>query len=131
MGASVVIVEDEILVALQLEGMLSDAGYRVVGIVPDQASVESIPDAPQVALVDLNLRDGPTGPSIARRLSSIFGTKIVYVTANPAQIGQPAPTAIGVVQKPFSQAAILAAIACAIGRMRRDELPSDVEPLLQ
>lgn len=129
MGATVLIVEDEILVALQLEDMLCDAGHQVVGIVPDHASLGTIPDAPQVALVDLNLRDGPTGPSIARRLSEIFGTKIVYVTANPGQIGEPAPTAIGVIQKPFSQAAILAAVACAIGRVARDALPADIELL--
>lgn len=127
MGANVLIVEDEILVALQLEDILCDAGYRVVGIVPDHASLHDLPDAPQVALVDLNLRDGPTGPSIARSLSEIFGTKIVYVTANPAQIGEPAPTAIGVIQKPFSQAAILAAIGCAMGQLAREEMPREVE----
>lgn len=129
MGTTVLIVEDEILVALQLESIISDAGHRVVGIVPDRGSLDKIPDVPQVALVDLNLRDGPTGPSIASRLAEIFGTKIVYVTANPAQIGQPAPTAIGVVQKPFSQTAILAAISCAMGKIAREELPLEVEPL--
>jgi CheY-like chemotaxis protein len=130
MGATVLIVEDEILVALQLEDILSDAGHRVVGIVPDHASLRNIPDPPQVALVDLNLRDGPTGPEIARKLSEIFGTKIVYVTANPGQIGNPAPTAIGVIQKPFSQAGILAAVACATGSMARAELPAEIEPLV-
>jgi len=129
MGATVLIVEDEILVALQLEDMLSDAGHRVVGIIPDHASLRNIPDPPQVALVDLNLRDGPTGPEIARNLSEIFGTKIVYVTANPGQIGEPAPTAIGVIQKPFSQTGILAAIACATGGMSCDEISREFEPI--
>lgn len=128
MGATVLIVEDEILVALQLEDILSEAGHRVLGIVPDHASLGEMSAPPQVALVDLNLRDGPTGPAIARTLSEIFGTKIVYVTANPAQIEDPAPTAIGIVQKPFSQAAILAAIACAIGNLNPDELPLEIEP---
>ena len=90
----------------------------------------TIPDPPQVALVDLNLRDGLTGPSIARKLSEFFGTKIVYVTANPGQIGEPAPTAIGVVQKPFSQAAILAAIALAMGGTE-ERLPPELEPISQ
>lgn len=129
MGASVLIVEDEILVALQLEDILNDAGHRVVGIVPDHASLRDLADIPQVALVDLNLRDGPTGPSIARMLSEIFGTKIVYVTANPGQIGEPAPTAIGFIQKPFSQAAILAVMGCAMGKLSRDQMPRDVELL--
>ena len=129
MAATVLIVEDEILVALQLEDILSDAGHRVIGIVPDHASLRDIPDTPQVALVDLNLRDGPTGPEIARKLSQIFGTKIVYVTANPGQIGDPAPTAVGIIQKPFSQAGIVAAIGWAIGHLPKEELPSEIEVL--
>lgn len=130
MSATVLIVEDEILVALQLEDMLSDAGHRVIGIIPDHASFGTIPDKPQVALVDLNLRDGPTGPEIARKLSESFGTKIVYVTANPGQIGEPAPTAIGVIQKPFSQTGILAAVACALTGMGCNEVPQEFEPLV-
>jgi two-component system, response regulator PdtaR len=130
MGSTVLIVEDEILVALQLEDILSEAGHHVVGIVPDREGLGTIPDPPQVALVDLNLRDGLTGPSIAHKLSEIFGTKIVYVTANPGQIGDPAPTAIGVVQKPFSQAAILAAMALAMGRTE-ERLPPELEPIAQ
>jgi DNA-binding NarL/FixJ family response regulator len=113
-GAHVLIVEDEFLVALELEDILTDAGHKVVGIAPDQASVHALDHPPQVALVDLNLRDGPSGPTIAQLLAEKFGTVIVYVTANPSQIGQPAPTAIGVVQKPFSQHAIVAAVALAV-----------------
>jgi DNA-binding LytR/AlgR family response regulator len=114
-GAQVLIVEDEFLVALELEDIVTEAGHDVIGIMPDRASVLRLEKAPQVALVDLNLRDGPSGPSIAQMLAERYGTVIVYVTANPAQIGAPAPTAIGVVQKPFSQAAIVAAITCATG----------------
>jgi DNA-binding NarL/FixJ family response regulator len=112
-GANVLIVEDEFLVALELEDILTDAGHNVVGIVPDKASMQALDHPPEVALVDLNLRDGPSGPTIAQLLAEKFGTTIVYVTANPSQIGRPAPTAIGVVQKPFSQHAILTAVALA------------------
>jgi len=114
MAANVLIVEDEFLVALQLEDILTDAGHHVVGIVPDEAAAGQLVQGPHVALVDLNLRDGPSGPTIARQLAERFGTRIVYVTANPAQIGTPAPTAVGIVQKPFSQGAILAAVALAV-----------------
>jgi DNA-binding response OmpR family regulator len=125
-GANVLIVEDEFLVALQLEDILTDAGHKVIGIVPDQAALHAIAEPPEVALVDLNLRDGPSGPGIARQLAERFGTAIVYVTANPVQIGRPAPTAIGVVHKPFSQGAILAAISLATqGEVER--LPAELD----
>jgi DNA-binding response OmpR family regulator len=125
-AAKILIVEDEFLVALQLEDMLRDAGYCVVGIVPDRASLEHIQDAPEIALVDLNLRDGPSGPSIALELARAYGTKVVYVTANPAQIGDPAPTAVGIIQKPFSEDAILAAVRYAIGDDVLATLPPEV-----
>jgi DNA-binding response OmpR family regulator len=128
-GAKVLIVEDEFLVALQLEDILLDGGYDVVGIVPDRASLRTIGDAPQVALVDLNLRDGHSGPGIALQLSKNFGTKVIYVTANPTQLDSYAPTAIGIVQKPFSEASILAVIDYALDRITQGQLPPDVKPL--
>jgi DNA-binding response OmpR family regulator len=128
-AAKILIVEDEFLVALQLEDMLHEAGYCVVGIVPDRASLDQIEDAPQIALVDLNLRDGPSGPTIALDLARAYGTKVVYVTANPAQIGDPAPTAIGIIQKPFSENAILAAVRYAMSGDASAALPPEVEPI--
>ena len=38
------------------------------------------------AFVDVNLRDGATGPAIARRIAHDHGLKVVFVTANPGQI---------------------------------------------
>jgi DNA-binding response OmpR family regulator len=110
----VLIVEDEFLIALQIESILTAAGYRVVGIMSDRAALPAVIETPDVALVDLNLRDGPTGCEIAGELARRYGTRIVYVTANPAQIAEPAPTAIGIVHKPFSQDAIEAAVCQAI-----------------
>lgn len=122
-GPCVLIVEDEFLIALQIESILASAGYRVVGIMSDRAGLPTLAEAPDVALVDLNLRDGPTGCEIASELAQRYGTRIVYVTANPAQIGQPARTAIGIVHKPFSQDAIALAVQQAIAT-RNEECSS-------
>ena len=110
---SVMIVEDEIFIAMEIERILQDAGYRVVAIAADHREALSAADSAELAFVDLNLRDGLTGPDIARELAANFGVRIVYVTANPAQIGKPAPTAIGCIRKPFTDEAILAAAALA------------------
>lgn len=110
---SVMIIEDEIFIAMEIERILLDAGYHVVAIAADQPEAMSAAAKADLAFVDLNLRDGPTGPNIARTLAAQHGTRIVYVTANPAQIGEPAPTAIGCIRKPFTRDAILAAAAIA------------------
>ncbi|MET1754733.1 response regulator [Novosphingobium sp. RD2P27] len=127
--ASIAIVEDEFLVALQLEDILLEGGYHVVATAPDLPAAEAISQTVDVALVDLNLRDGLTGPEIARRLSTRFGTRIVYVTANPGQIGVPAETAMGVLHKPFSRKAIEATLEYALDQSLTVARPRELEPL--
>lgn len=129
--AKILIVEDEFLVALQLEDILADGGHDVLGTVPDMASLAQVIGAPDVALVDLNLRDGLTGPAIARRLAGDFGARVIYVTANPGQIDAPAPTAVGIVQKPFTRQSILAAIAYTLAGCPDTGRPAELEPLNQ
>ena len=113
MAKTILIVEDEILVAMDLERILADAGYTVVGIAADRASALDAGIHPDIAFVDVNLRDGQTGPRIACDLAARNGTKVFYVTANPAQIDPVANTAIGYIRKPFSDGAIRAAAAIA------------------
>ncbi len=127
--AKVVIVEDEFLVALQLEDILVDRGYDVVATVPDFASAEAVSKAPHVALVDLNLRDGPTGPLIARMLCERYNTLIIYVTANSVQIGTPVRTAVGVIHKPFSRETIEGAVAYALDKTLSIPRPAELQPL--
>lgn len=127
--ANVVIVEDEFLVALQLEDILLDLDYHVVGTLPDKAAADALAYSADVALVDLNLRDGPTGPEIARSLSERFGTRIIYVTANSGQIGVPAATALGVVHKPFSRDTIEAAVAYALDDTLTVPRPAELRSL--
>jgi CheY-like chemotaxis protein len=112
MPATALIVEDEIFVALDLERILVDAGYAVKAIAADRVGALDAAADCSFALVDINLRDGPTGPGIARTLTDDYGLKVVFVTANPGQIGNPSG-ALGYVRKPFSADAILAAAAAA------------------
>jgi DNA-binding response OmpR family regulator len=124
-AGNVVIVEDEFLVALQLEDILTDVGYKVVATVPDLAAACALAQPTDLALVDLNLRDGPTGTEIARLLSERFNARIIYVTASSGQIGMPAATAVGVVHKPFSREVIGAAVAYALDD--NSSLPRPIE----
>ena len=73
----ILIVEDEFLVALDLEEIVCQAGYRVVGIISDVKGAEALSEPPAAAFVDLNLRDGPTGGIIAKQLAAKFGTRII------------------------------------------------------
>ena len=125
MTKTALIVEDEIFVALDLERILQDAGYHVAAIAADRDSaLKAAPDC-GIAFIDVNLRDGPTGPDIARRIAAEHGIRVVFVTANPGQIGA-GEGAMGYVRKPFSEAAILAAAAMASGT---DAPANDLGPI--
>ena len=110
----ILIVEDEFLVALDLEEIVTQAGYRVIGIVSDLKGAEAVVEPPAAAFVDLNLRDGPTGGVIAKKLAEKFGTKIIFVTANPSKIGELPPTIVGMLPKPFSPKAIKSSLQYAL-----------------
>jgi CheY-like chemotaxis protein len=107
----ILVVEDEMIVALDLEHILASAGHEVIGIAPDTETALELAPGCSLALVDINLRDGPTGPAIGTEIARRYGAKVVFVTANSEQIGDAARFALGHVSKPFDQASILRAIA--------------------
>ena len=118
MSASVLIVEDELLVAIDMEAMIEDLGYRSIGIAPDLATALDLAvTRPDIALVDINLRDGPTGSEIGRRLSA-RGIAVIFVTANPRMLGDGIPGTLGVISKPVDDEHISATLSYAMSWMR-------------
>lgn len=120
MTDTILIVEDEMLVACDMQDILEDHGYRCAGIAPDLSSAQRYFDDPvDLALVDLNLRDGLTGPQIGERLSSA-GVPVIFITANPAQLGDGVAGTIGVLTKPTDEKTLLDAVSYALARKADD-----------
>jgi DNA-binding response OmpR family regulator len=114
MTARILIVEDEMLVAMELESILHDLGHEPVGIAPDLPSAEQLAVSPlDLALVDLNLRDGLTGPEIGKRLSE-RGVSVLFITANPRVLEEGVAGTIGVLTKPTDEATVRAAVDYAL-----------------
>lgn len=107
MPSRVLIVEDQFLIALDLQDTLEDDGHEVVGIAGDAVSAMALAERAEVALVDLNLSDGPTGIDIGRRLAKEFDVTVVYLTGNPEQLGKGVDGTIGVLRKPCSPETVL------------------------
>lgn len=117
MADSILIVEDEMLVALEMESVLEERGYDVVGIASDLLGALAFADRNvDLALVDLNLRDGLTGPEIGRRLANEHRAKVLFVTANPRLLGDGIAGTIGVLTKPTDESSLTSAIAFALRR---------------
>ena len=116
----ILIVEDEFIVALNLRQIMSNMGFDVIGIAPDAATADRLAQSkPDIALVDLNLRDGPTGPQIGAKLSEEHGTSVLFLTANAAQLGDGIKGTIGVLSKPVDEDSIESVldflVKCRIG----------------
>lgn len=124
--ARILIVEDEFLVAADLEACLQDRGFITVGIAPDlDAALSLAAQKPDVALVDVHLRDGQTGPTVAERLARDFGVPVLFVTANPRMaIDAKAPGIIGILDKPCDEDVVAAAVDYALEARKGIPLPS-------
>lgn len=110
----ILIVEDEVFAAMHLELALEDMGCTVIGIAPDsQTALELGAQGPDLAVVDLNLQDGLTGPIVGRELANRYGTKVLFLTANPGEAGEPFDGVIGVISKPWNEDLIAETIAVA------------------
>ena len=67
---TVLVVDDETLVAMLVSDVLADAGYRPVWT-PDGHAASACPEpasTAQAAVVDLRLADGPDGRDVLRHL---------------------------------------------------------------
>jgi DNA-binding response OmpR family regulator len=108
----VLVVEDEALLLLQLAMTIEEEGHDVIGTA--MTSGEAITLAghldPDIAFIDLQLLDGPTGLDVARSLRASHRTVVIFITANANRIPTDYEGAAGVVLKPFSQAGITEAI---------------------
>lgn len=124
MVCRILIVEDEIFVATEIEHVVAELGYEPVGIAADQRSALAKADQTDVALVDLNLRDGPTGIAIGRTLAERYGVTVLFMTANPSQLGDGVPGTIGVLPKPVTDWDLRSAVEYAVAR----HLATDAEP---
>lgn len=112
MTKRVLIVEDEALVALTLEDVLTEAGYVVCGIADRPADALEIARVlePDLAIVDVRLADGGDGIVLAELLAAELPIRILFATGNPAEVRARARAGHGCLSKPFQAEWLLAAL---------------------
>ena len=112
--ATVLVVEDEALIALDLQALLEDAGYRVLGPANSSAVAFSLLEAnqPDVALLDVNLGRADAF-DIADRLAT-QNTKLIFLTGYTVQMLPPAHRHRPLVSKPYLPNMVLQAVGDAL-----------------
>jgi DNA-binding response OmpR family regulator len=108
-GKSVLIVEDEPLIAMSVEASLEDAGAACIKIASSVTLARSAIEEGtpfDAAIVDLQLGDGDAGPLI----EILSGRRIPVVVATGGSIDHQDPDlskAVAVLQKPYSYSELI------------------------
>ena len=117
----ILVVEDEAIVAMDIEQTLKNMGYSVAVAHSSQEALEQAEAArPDLALMDILLGEGPDGIETAIELRRKYGTPSVYLTANAdentiqrAKQTEPA----GYILKPFRERELHATVQMALSRI--------------
>jgi DNA-binding LytR/AlgR family response regulator len=99
----ILIVEDEALLAMELESEIDAAGHEIVGMAADSREALHLIETarPNFAFVDIQLLDGPTGIAVGHDLAS-RGIPYVFVSGNLKRIPEDFAGALGAIEKPYT-----------------------------
>ena len=124
----VLIVEDEMLLAIELEHLVQEVGCRPLGCAmsSDEAVALAQQLHPDLALVDVHLSDGPTGIEVARKISSDCGGVALFMTANVKRLPDDFAGACGVIGKPYSEHGVRLALSYLTYCLTEGHVPGPV-----
>jgi two-component system, response regulator PdtaR len=119
----ILIIEDDLLIATQIEATLTEAGFEVVG--PARTGEEAIElaatDPPDLAVVDIRLAGDRDGIDTALELFRSHGIRCIFASAHSDdEAGQRAAPAapLGWLQKPYSMASLIEMVRTATEDVR-------------
>ncbi|MGY6551228.1 MAG: response regulator [Erythrobacter sp.] len=118
---SVLIIEDEPLISMQLEDLVAGLGHRIYGTAATRSQAMQVigeadgAELPGLVLADIQLADGSSGLDTVDDILGIASLPVIFITAYPERLltgDRPEPTYL--VTKPFQEATVRAAISQAL-----------------
>jgi CheY-like chemotaxis protein len=115
--STVLIIEDEPIIAIDLENLVSELGHEVVGTAAtrDQAVKLALSKRPGLILADINLGEGGSGMDAVSEILNSFDVPVIFVTAYPEKLltgERPEPTYL--IAKPFLPETVQATVGQAL-----------------
>ena len=115
--ARVLIIEDEPIIAMDIEAIVRDLGHDVTGVAVtrDEAVAEAQANPPTLVLSDIQLADNSSGIDAVQDILSDHDVPVIFITAFPERLltgTRPEPTFL--ITKPFQPAPVKAAISQAL-----------------
>jgi CheY-like chemotaxis protein/DNA-directed RNA polymerase specialized sigma24 family protein len=117
LASRVLIIEDEPIIALDLENLVTELGHQVVAIAAtrDEAVAKAHSERPGLVLADINLGDGGSGIDAVSDILSSFDIPVIFITAYPEKLltgERPEPTYL--IAKPFLPETVQATVGQAL-----------------
>ena len=115
--ADVLIIEDEPIIAMDLETIVRDLGHSVngVAVTRDEAVAQAMAHRPGLVLADIQLADDSSGIDAVKDILAEFSVPVIFITAFPERLltgERPEPTFL--ITKPFQRSTVKAAISQAL-----------------
>jgi len=115
--AEVLIIEDEPIIAMDIETIVRDLGHTVTGVAVtrDEAVSQAMARRPGLVLADIQLADDSSGIDAVKDILEEFQVPVIFITAFPERLltgERPEPTFL--ITKPFQRSTVKAAIAQAL-----------------
>ena len=115
--AEVLIIEDEPIIAMDLETIVRDLGHGVTGVAVtrDEAVAQVMARRPGLVLADIQLADDSSGIDAVKDILAQFEVPVIFITAFPERLltgERPEPTFL--ITKPFQRSTVKAAISQAL-----------------
>lgn len=128
---SVLIVEDDFIVAKVIEKNLIDLGYAVVGLVAtgDEAIAKVGSERPDLVLMDIQLLGDMDGITASEKIHAAFNIPVIFLTAlsDKQTFDRALVTApYGYIIKPFSQNTLSTTIRVALNKKQADQKITDL-----
>jgi PAS domain S-box-containing protein len=126
------IVEDERIVAADLESMLKELGYEVAGMAASgESAVEKVEEAmPDLVLMDIRLEGTMDGIDAAEQISARFNIPVTFLTAyaDESTLGRAKTTMpYGYILKPFEERELRTAIELALYKHKMESMMATIE----
>jgi len=128
----ILVAEDEAIIAMALELALHHAGHQVLGPADSVEKALRLADGTtlELALVDINLRDGGDGVTLARTLRARHGVPSLFLSSQVMLARANKDAAWGVISKPYEPEVVLSAVK-AVDDLKNGRLPSNVPAELE
>jgi CheY-like chemotaxis protein/DNA-directed RNA polymerase specialized sigma24 family protein len=116
-STSVLIIEDEPLISMQLEDLVQSLGHQICGTAATRTQAQEViaDQMPGLVLADIQLADGSSGLDAVDDILAIDSVPVIFITAYPERLltgDRPEPTYL--VTKPFQESTVRAAISQAL-----------------